>query len=173
MPLEIQKTNGHAEHSFLVRIPWLILCEICVLFIALYAVSLITTHVAPLYVDDSLSSGSRQYGWPMPYTADDDATDKDFYDFGAGHFNGLAYLVNLLLFYIPIRLIAPILKQIGTRAVQKYDSQRYIDRLMPYLRRIVLVAVGIVISYYMFILFTQRPTFNTGLNATAPIHVSE
>ncbi len=123
------------------------------LLIILLAVSMsvwVGNYLPPAYTDNLLALGTDQVGWPLAHSAQ---SDQEIGWEGSGPYtsNLSAGLVNVLIFYIPLRLAAYALRRRIIPLIQKYDSNKYVERYWPYVRYSLLGLVGIIIMYYVVV----------------------
>ncbi len=124
--------------------------ELLILVLAVYVAGWVGSYLPPTYTDNLLASGTDQVGWPLAHSAQSDQ-EIGWEGSGPHTFNLNAFLVDLLIFYIPLRLAAYALRRRIIPLIQKYDSNTYVERYWPYVRYSLLGLVGIIIMYYVVV----------------------
>ena len=153
--------------------------EIKLIGLAILATLLVSAFFAPLSTNLLLYgcraegvalSNASQSGWPLPFNSSyTEETDVKSFPH-MGQFDFPALVIDVAFFYVAIRILGALL----AHALEQYDSDGHVKRLMLYLKRAALAVVGIAVIYYVFMLLTeQRPALNVGTNAVVPSKISE
>lgn len=185
MQPESQKISRTPLDFHIVRVSWRIVFELFFVLLTLYAFGSASFYLAPIYVDHSLLppayvDGSvaiyyNQSGWPLPCCA---TYWIDYYKGGqnsgynTGSYNFVSLAIDILLFYIPLRLFAFITRRMYRRLARQYDSRGYIQHYEPYLKCIILCLVGLLIIAYAVTAYTEQPSLHIGVPGSGvPVQV--